>query len=367
MKDRLTKSYNNKYTKCSNIILQDDRLSYEAIGIFSYLWSKDDDWEIIVKHLQKRNNTSEYAVRKALRELRQYGYIKWHRIQSGCEYFLSDEAEYINENKIHCGDSQHDDPQHDDPQHDIYIEIKELKKEKNKTKKANPPALNSDKQSSVCDNNLKDLKENIPISKETDENFKKISNLYYGKETCREIDYKVYRKTLNKGISVSQLEEEVSFYINTRANEHKLAKRKILNNDSLTKEQKANKIANIWTPRQKNFETFCNTLDKKVYVYRDKFEETERQLNPPVNKKTVFDILYKKYRDDPHYFTTRENQEEVQAIIDMQAKIKDGIIEEGAWIENEYSKPSIMWLKNTLLRDLCSFEDAFYLFLSKHA
>jgi hypothetical protein len=115
-KDRLTKKFNNQYTKCSNTILQDSRLSYEAIGIFAYLWSKNDDWDVIVRHLQKRNNTTEYLVRKALRELRDCGYMKWNRIQSGCEYFMDDDG-LFNVDSQH-DDSQHDDSQHDDSQHD---------------------------------------------------------------------------------------------------------------------------------------------------------------------------------------------------------------------------------------------------------
>jgi hypothetical protein len=118
------------FTVCQNTVIQDSNLSYFAVGIFLYLKSKPKDWKVIVKHLQKRNNTSEYAVRNGLRELRDHGYIKWVRVQSGCIYYISAEGKYKND--IQHDEIQHADIQHDEVQHDIYIQNKESNKIKTK-------------------------------------------------------------------------------------------------------------------------------------------------------------------------------------------------------------------------------------------
>jgi hypothetical protein len=123
MKDRVNKKHTTKFTTTSNKILQDGRLTYEAIGIFMYLWSMPDDWQIIVRQVMKHNNSTEYKVRQALSELRNYGYMKWKRLQCYCEYDMCEDGSY------HCGDIQHDDTQHDDTQHDdIYIQSNNINK-----------------------------------------------------------------------------------------------------------------------------------------------------------------------------------------------------------------------------------------------
>lgn len=131
MKDRVHKKHTTKFTTTSNKILQDGRLTYEAIGVFMYLWSMPDDWQIMVRQVMKHNNSTEYKVRQALRELRNYGYIKWKRLQGYCEYDMCEDGSY------YCGDIQHDDTQHDDTQHDnIYIQNNNINKTITKTNTA---------------------------------------------------------------------------------------------------------------------------------------------------------------------------------------------------------------------------------------
>jgi hypothetical protein len=144
MQDEIIIDEETGYTICQNKIIQDENLSYFAVGIFLYLKSKPKNWQVIVKHLQKRNNTSEYAVRNGLRELKDAGYMKWVRIQSGCKYFLSSTGKYKNEhNDFQCVDIQHDELQHIDNQHDIYKvkNVTKIKKETNK--KENEDFFNS--------------------------------------------------------------------------------------------------------------------------------------------------------------------------------------------------------------------------------
>jgi hypothetical protein len=124
MTDRINKRKTCNFAQISNKILYDSRLSFEARGIFSYIWGKPDDWKVLVKNdLVNNNNTSEYAVREALRQLKQYGYINWIRIYEkgkivGIEYSLDDEGNLLSVDGQHEV-GQHDDTQHDD-QHHVY-------------------------------------------------------------------------------------------------------------------------------------------------------------------------------------------------------------------------------------------------------
>lgn len=145
MKDRVNKKRTENFTTTSNKILQDNRLSYEAIGVFMYLWSMPDDWHVMVKQVMKHNNSSEYKVRQALRELRDFGYMKWTRTQG---YFIYDMCE---DGTFHCGDIQHNEIHYNDNQHnDIYIQNNNSNKTITQTKDASAFSLSQ----SNCKENL---------------------------------------------------------------------------------------------------------------------------------------------------------------------------------------------------------------------
>lgn len=129
MTDKINRKRNTKFSQISNKILYDERLSYRARGIFAYLWAKPDDWKVLVKYdLVKNGKETEFSIRNALRELREFGYMDWKRIYkpaneelkgkgkkliSGIEYFLDDEGL----NSLRC-DSQHEDGLDEDGQHE---------------------------------------------------------------------------------------------------------------------------------------------------------------------------------------------------------------------------------------------------------
>lgn len=56
--------------------LEDNRLSYKAKGILSYLLSKPDNWKVIIKDLIAHSSDGEKAIYSGLRELKQHGYYK---------------------------------------------------------------------------------------------------------------------------------------------------------------------------------------------------------------------------------------------------------------------------------------------------
>jgi hypothetical protein len=68
------------FTVMNNTHLRDDRLTWRARGIFSYILSLPCNWKIHITEIQKHAPEGRDAVYKAVSELEQYGYIKRTRV-----------------------------------------------------------------------------------------------------------------------------------------------------------------------------------------------------------------------------------------------------------------------------------------------
>jgi hypothetical protein len=65
----------NNYSIISNCGLKDERLSWGAVGLYAYLLSLPDDWEIKVEHLKNVHYDGISATRAKLKELENAGYL----------------------------------------------------------------------------------------------------------------------------------------------------------------------------------------------------------------------------------------------------------------------------------------------------
>jgi hypothetical protein len=63
------------FTTMSNKHLNDERLSWKAKGILSYLLSRPDDWQIYVQHLKTKSKDGRDGTATGLEELEKYGYL----------------------------------------------------------------------------------------------------------------------------------------------------------------------------------------------------------------------------------------------------------------------------------------------------
>ena len=77
---RVVKS--NRFSVISNAVLQDERLSYDAIGIAARLLSLPDGWRIREDYLVDHSPSSRGDVRRAMSELQAYGYLHRRRYQT---------------------------------------------------------------------------------------------------------------------------------------------------------------------------------------------------------------------------------------------------------------------------------------------
>lgn len=66
----------DNFTRVSNSILNDERISWKAKGILSYLMSKPNDWIVRESDLVKRSTDNKTAYRSGLNELIELGYIE---------------------------------------------------------------------------------------------------------------------------------------------------------------------------------------------------------------------------------------------------------------------------------------------------
>lgn len=76
---RMIKKHDNKFTIVSNNAVQDNRLSWKARGIFTYLWSMPDDWNFYETEVAKHATDGRDSLRSGLTELKKFGYLKRER------------------------------------------------------------------------------------------------------------------------------------------------------------------------------------------------------------------------------------------------------------------------------------------------
>lgn len=67
------------YTMIDNTVLKDNRLTWKAKGLMAYLLSLPDDWEVHFSEIEKHSTDGKSALRSAINELKQYGYLRYEQ------------------------------------------------------------------------------------------------------------------------------------------------------------------------------------------------------------------------------------------------------------------------------------------------
>lgn len=67
---------NKDFFVASNEPFNDERLSWEARGIMGYLLSKTDGWELREQDLVSKGPAGKHKIKRAVNELKEYGYIR---------------------------------------------------------------------------------------------------------------------------------------------------------------------------------------------------------------------------------------------------------------------------------------------------
>jgi len=78
------------FTMVANCVLNDQRLSLKAKGLFAYLYSKPDGWHFSYKRIAQDHKEGERAILVALNELTQCGYLRRKKRNDGrMDYYLT--------------------------------------------------------------------------------------------------------------------------------------------------------------------------------------------------------------------------------------------------------------------------------------
>lgn len=113
----IIKKRKSKFTQVHNVLLSDSRLSLKAIGLFCYMFSKPDNWHFTIKSMSSQLKDGQNSIVTALKELKQFGYVKYNRCGDGTgEYYLDDQPDKENQNLI---EPHHENPHVDFPHMDF--------------------------------------------------------------------------------------------------------------------------------------------------------------------------------------------------------------------------------------------------------
>jgi hypothetical protein len=79
---RIKKARSKPYVILDTTALTDDRLSFRAKGIHTYLMSRPDDWQVHIEQLEKQSpREARDAIRAAMIELETMGYLRRQRVR----------------------------------------------------------------------------------------------------------------------------------------------------------------------------------------------------------------------------------------------------------------------------------------------
>lgn len=97
---KIKKHYKICYTQIDNILVNDMELSFQAKGLFLYIWSKPNDWQVNVKAMQYHCIDKQTKIYSALKELENRGYLIRKRYYengkvAGINYNFSDTKEFF--------------------------------------------------------------------------------------------------------------------------------------------------------------------------------------------------------------------------------------------------------------------------------
>ncbi len=78
----IRKAKRSRYTTVDNGVVNDERLSFKALGMLLYLLSKPDHWNANYRHLMTTHTDGESSCRSALAELETVGYITREKVRT---------------------------------------------------------------------------------------------------------------------------------------------------------------------------------------------------------------------------------------------------------------------------------------------
>jgi len=99
MESNKVKKHKVNYSQISNYLLNDKTLSLKAKGLYSFMFSKPDDFNFTIRSMSKQLLEGQRAIMVGLQELRDKGWISYTKHPDGTgEYFLNENPNIENSN-----------------------------------------------------------------------------------------------------------------------------------------------------------------------------------------------------------------------------------------------------------------------------
>jgi len=100
----LKKGFNCPFTQVPNEIINDERVSLKAKGLYLYMVSKPDNWEFSMSGIASQNKDGREAVSNIIKELIKFGYLIEHKNRINGKFAISDYEILLNTIKpVHVG------------------------------------------------------------------------------------------------------------------------------------------------------------------------------------------------------------------------------------------------------------------------
>lgn len=77
------------YTVINNTFLRDERLSWQAKGVFTYLLSLPEDWVICMSEIETHASNGRDSLRRCIKELKEFGYLEHNQSKEGGKFSTS--------------------------------------------------------------------------------------------------------------------------------------------------------------------------------------------------------------------------------------------------------------------------------------
>lgn len=99
MENNKTKKHRVNYSQIPNSLLSDKNLSLKAKGLYSFMFSKPDDFNFTIRSLSKLLLEGQRSIMATLQELRDKGWVTYTKFPDGTgEYFLNENPNLQNSN-----------------------------------------------------------------------------------------------------------------------------------------------------------------------------------------------------------------------------------------------------------------------------
>lgn len=99
MSKSITKKHDVPFTQISNDLLNDKNITLKSKGLYSFMYSKPNDFNFTIKSLSTLLNEGERSIMNSLKELKHSGWVTYKKNNDGSgEYYLNQKPNCFNSN-----------------------------------------------------------------------------------------------------------------------------------------------------------------------------------------------------------------------------------------------------------------------------